>query len=181
MHSIVFIHKYKPTSQIRHQIQAPEDLRMGRRACVRVFLLGGLKVEVCAILCLYLTEFFFSVQELCDSADEFWIHEQRFTVTERRQRKRQLVFQFVVIYSYCVFCSSACSNPPHGPTDSHRAFRTSHFSLKYFQARFLPWGFLPTWMMTSMTSCSGTRSEVRDRFSNLGDTDTELTDCGRSN
>lgn len=72
--------------------------------------------------------------------------------------------------------SAASCGASRGLTDSHRAFRTSHFSLKYFQARFLPWGFLPTWMMTSMTSCSGTRSEVRDRLSNLGDTDTELTD-----
>lgn len=64
----------------------------------------------------------------------------------------------------------------HRPTDrpppsSHRALRTSHFSLKYLQARLRPCGFRPTWMMTSITSCSGTRSELRDRFSNLGETD----------
>lgn len=107
---------------------------------------------------IYLVEFFFGVQELRDATDEFWIHEQRFAVAG--QRKLRLTFL-------------TCNRRLRGAADSHRAFRMSHFSLKYFQARFRPWGFLPTWMMTSMTSCSGTRSEVRDRFSNLGHTETD--------
>lgn len=70
-----------------------------------------------------------------------------------------------------VCCSSTDRPTDRPPPSSHRALRTSHFSLKYLQARLRPCGFRPTWMMTSITSCSGTRSELRDRFSNLGETD----------
>lgn len=121
----------------------------------------------------HLIEFSLSVEELGDSTDEFWIHEQSFTVSEQKWRQRRR-FRYYMYRTWRRLRASLIV------LVSYRAFRMSHFSLKYLQARFRPWGFRPTWMMTSITSCSGTRSEVRDRFSSLGDTKnrTGRLECG---
>lgn len=39
-------------------------------------------------VCFYLIQFFLGVQELRDSTDELWVHEQRLTVAAQRQRDR---------------------------------------------------------------------------------------------
>lgn len=53
-----------------------------------MIILNRLKFCMCVFVCIYLIELFLGVQELCDSTDEFWIHEQRFTVTEQRWVKK---------------------------------------------------------------------------------------------
>lgn len=47
---------------------------------------------------IYLLEFSLSIQELCDSSDELWIHEQRFTIPGHRRETEGQCFGLMTTY-----------------------------------------------------------------------------------
>lgn len=59
-------------------------------------------------LCVYLIQFFLGVQELRDSTDELWVHEQRLTVAAQRQRDRVNWVTLNILHT---------DRPTDGPTD----------------------------------------------------------------
>lgn len=67
--------------------------------------INSLMMYVCVF---YLIQFFLGVQELRDSTDELWVHEQRLTVAAQRQRDRVNGVTLNILHT---------DRPTDGPTD----------------------------------------------------------------